>query len=415
MGFLNKTGLTRLWNKIKATFVAKETGKGLSSNDFTTTEKNKLAGIEAGAQVNPSSLPANGGNADTIDNKHASDFASASHTHTQANITSWLNLGTLNNNTGWGTTTAGNGYTVRWGSDQSGGGGFVIAEKGGQTFIQIDGEVYVNEGSKRLAHTDELPTVPSRFSTSAASNNYLNYDNSGNNNPAYLVSFKNNNDVYGLTYTTIGDINLSKFNNDITKINSLGRYSAPSNGTKLDGGLATGYVYHNGYPCSYGNVINIGGEGDGQLLIGWSGTTGVTERCYVRSRRDADTVWSAWSTLAFLSDIPASSNQHLYYIVINLMDIGHVERVTLSMYVSTYPTGNTGRWLYDWLTDKQFTTESMAYVGVGHNDQDDSYGCAIWAEYRNGTPYVNVACNGYSSYDYANDLNVDSFDVHTIF
>lgn len=28
-------------------------GKGLSTNDYTTTEKNKLAGIEAGAQVNP--------------------------------------------------------------------------------------------------------------------------------------------------------------------------------------------------------------------------------------------------------------------------------------------------------------------------------------------------------------------------
>lgn len=32
--------------------VDKETGKGLSSNDFTTEEKNKLAGIEAGAEVN---------------------------------------------------------------------------------------------------------------------------------------------------------------------------------------------------------------------------------------------------------------------------------------------------------------------------------------------------------------------------
>lgn len=32
--------------------VDKVTGKGLSTNDFTTTEKNKLSGIEAGAQVN---------------------------------------------------------------------------------------------------------------------------------------------------------------------------------------------------------------------------------------------------------------------------------------------------------------------------------------------------------------------------
>lgn len=33
-------------------FVAKEEGKGLSTNDYTTAEKNKLAGIESGAQVN---------------------------------------------------------------------------------------------------------------------------------------------------------------------------------------------------------------------------------------------------------------------------------------------------------------------------------------------------------------------------
>lgn len=34
----------------------------------------------------PSSLPANGGNADTVDNKHASDFASATHSHNKSDI-----------------------------------------------------------------------------------------------------------------------------------------------------------------------------------------------------------------------------------------------------------------------------------------------------------------------------------------
>lgn len=85
-------------------------------------------------------------------------YAITSHQNIgQATLTSNLGLGTLNNSTGWGTTTAGNGFAVRWGSDQPSGGGFVISEKGGQTFIQIDGEIYVNEGSKRLAHTDEIP------------------------------------------------------------------------------------------------------------------------------------------------------------------------------------------------------------------------------------------------------------------
>lgn len=43
--YLDKTGLTYFWEKIKSKFVAQETGKGLSSNDFTTALKNKLNGI----------------------------------------------------------------------------------------------------------------------------------------------------------------------------------------------------------------------------------------------------------------------------------------------------------------------------------------------------------------------------------
>lgn len=50
--YLDDNGLLYFWQKIKMTFVQSENGKGLSSNDYTTTEKNKLSGIEAGAQVN---------------------------------------------------------------------------------------------------------------------------------------------------------------------------------------------------------------------------------------------------------------------------------------------------------------------------------------------------------------------------
>lgn len=59
--YLDNDGLLYLWQKIKNIFatqtdlsdkVDKEAGKGLSANDYTTTEKNKLAGIASGAQVN---------------------------------------------------------------------------------------------------------------------------------------------------------------------------------------------------------------------------------------------------------------------------------------------------------------------------------------------------------------------------
>ncbi len=63
--YLNNTGLSYFWGRIKALFstkaelneglalkVDKVSGKDLSTNDYTTTEKNKLGGIFAGAQVN---------------------------------------------------------------------------------------------------------------------------------------------------------------------------------------------------------------------------------------------------------------------------------------------------------------------------------------------------------------------------
>lgn len=68
--FLDQNGLLYLWQKIVNKFVAKETGKGLSTNDFTTDLKNKLDGIAAGAQVNVKpDWNATAGNAAEILNK----------------------------------------------------------------------------------------------------------------------------------------------------------------------------------------------------------------------------------------------------------------------------------------------------------------------------------------------------------
>ena len=52
MGFLDGSGVARLWEHIVYKLgnkVDKEIGKGLSTNDFTTAEKNKLAGIAKNA------------------------------------------------------------------------------------------------------------------------------------------------------------------------------------------------------------------------------------------------------------------------------------------------------------------------------------------------------------------------------
>ena len=50
--YLNDTGLTYFFNKLKTIFQLQESGKGLSTNDYTTTDKTKLSGIAEGAEVN---------------------------------------------------------------------------------------------------------------------------------------------------------------------------------------------------------------------------------------------------------------------------------------------------------------------------------------------------------------------------
>ena len=50
-------------------YVAKVTGKGLSTNDYTTIEKNKLAGIDTGAQVNTIEIIKIDGTTQTVANK----------------------------------------------------------------------------------------------------------------------------------------------------------------------------------------------------------------------------------------------------------------------------------------------------------------------------------------------------------
>ena len=151
-----------------------------TDNNFTAAYKTKLDGIATGAEVNVQSdwNQTNTSADDFIKNKptKVSAFTNDKGYLTQhqdigqATLTSKLGLGTLNNTIGWGTTTSANGYTIRWGSDQPSGGGFAISEKDGRTHIQIDGEVWVNEGTSRLAHISEIPSL-SGYATQSWVNN----------------------------------------------------------------------------------------------------------------------------------------------------------------------------------------------------------------------------------------------------
>ncbi|ELM5900052.1 tail fiber protein [Escherichia coli] len=103
---------------------------------------------------------------------------------------------------------------------------------------------------------------------------------------------------------TARNINGVKFDGSadisIPTITSRGRVTALTGTTQ---GAATGLqmyeAYNNGYPSAYGNVLHLKGAtavGEGELFIGWSGTSGAHAPVHVRSRRDADTAsWSEWA------------------------------------------------------------------------------------------------------------------------
>nr|WP_276614382.1 phage tail protein [Escherichia fergusonii] len=68
-------------------------------------------------------------------------------------------------------------------------------------------------------------------------------------------------------------------------------------------------AYNNGYPTAYGNVLHMRGAnaaGEGELLIGWSGTSGTHAPAFIRSRRDTtDANWSPWAQLYTTAHPPA--------------------------------------------------------------------------------------------------------------
>ena len=77
-------------------------------------------------------------------------------------------------------------------------------------------------------------------------------------------------------------------------------------GMKFSSGMYMTRTYNEtskGMPTPYGNVLNMAGEGDSQLLLGWSGTDSVTARMYYRSHRDTDSGgWGSWKTVAWTTD-----------------------------------------------------------------------------------------------------------------
>lgn len=151
--FLDENGLLYLWSKIKSAFVAKEAGKGLSTNDYTNADKEKLAGIEANA------------------NNYTLPMASSS-TLGGIKVGAGLEIkddGTLNS------TYGGTADSVDWSGVMNkpttlAGYGITDVESGAEVNVQADWNV---TDSSSDAYIKNKPSIPSKTSDLTNDSNYV--------------------------------------------------------------------------------------------------------------------------------------------------------------------------------------------------------------------------------------------------
>ena len=111
-------------------------------------------------------------------------------------------------------------------------------------------------------------------------------------NAATATKLQTARNINGVRFDGSADIN-------INTLVGRGRVTALTGSNKGTPGIQMYEVYNNGYPTAYGNLLHLGGStavGEGELLIGWSGTSGAHAPVFIRSRRDtADAPWSDWA------------------------------------------------------------------------------------------------------------------------
>lgn len=129
-------------------------------------------------------------------------------------------------------------------------------------------------------------------------------------NAATATKLQTARNINGVRFDGSADIN-------INTLVGRGRVTALTGSNKGTPGIQMYEVYNNGYPTAYGNLLHLGGStavGEGELLIGWSGTSGAHAPVYIRSRRDsADAPWSDWAQVYTARDsipgVNATGNQ----------------------------------------------------------------------------------------------------------
>lgn len=143
-------------------------------------------------------------------------------------------------------------------------------------FYTSNGSDYTSAWTRVLTHRNYTAYVnPANFVTSLGTNgNYVTWTKNGTTNNL-TVPFATTSNV----------------------LNNLGSRTAISGTTVGYRGLRLYEVYDNGYPVTYGNVLNIGGQGYGELLFQWTADSNPGHLYYRSKRNVASQAWSNWVTI----------------------------------------------------------------------------------------------------------------------
>lgn len=209
-------------------------------------------------------------------------------------------------------------------------------------------------------------------------------------------------------------------NISIPTLVSRGRVTALSGNTVgAMPGIQMYEAYSNGYPTNYGNILHMrgaGANGEGELLIGWSGTSGAHAPLCVRSRRDTtDANWSDWAQIYTTAFKPTAR------------DVGAMSTTTLSF------NGGAGWFKIATVTMPQSTCVVMIRMlgGAGYNTGTFSQAtiselvlragnnspkgitAVVWRRSTqgiNGAAWINTSGDSYDIYvnlpNYATTLNI---------
>ncbi len=198
-----------------------------------------------------------------------------------------------------------NGFRIAYGNF-----GFFIRNDGANTYFLLTAS-----GDTLGSWNGLRPITINNTSGAVSIGNGLNVtggvNGSLNGNASTATKLQTARNINGVKFDGSGDIN-------INTLVSRGRVTALSGSTQGTAGIQMYEVYNNSYPTTYGNVLHMKGAsaaGEGELLIGWSGTSGAHAPVFIRSRRDySGAAWSAWAQVYTSRDsipgVNATGNQN---------------------------------------------------------------------------------------------------------